>query len=136
MFVIDFLNKGSVSKALVLKDGETRATKQVPVQTHCVGVMGILDLDNAERSSEIVDCSWQYPDGTTSNNSEQTPICQYKSEQRYHSLNSKCMLGNISRLFCRLLTSFKIYFFKKFFWEHYQSVRQFGSRSGPTFCRS
>ena len=88
MFVNDFLNKGSVSKALVVKDGETRASKQVPVQTHCVGVMGILDLDNAERSSEIVDCSWQYPDGTTSNNSEQTPICQYKSEQRYHSLNS------------------------------------------------
>ena len=26
--------------------------------------------------------------------------------------------------------------FKKFFLEHYQSVKQFGSRSGTTFCRS
>ena len=27
-------------------------------------------------------------------------------------------------------------FFKKFFQENYQSVKQFGSRSGPTFCWS
>ena len=32
---------------------------------------------------------------------------------------------------CRLLTFFKINFFKKIFQEHYQSVKQFGSRSGP-----
>ena len=31
---------------------------------------------------------------------------------------------------------FKINFFKTLFQEHYQSVKQFGSRSGPTFCRS
>ena len=31
---------------------------------------------------------------------------------------------------------FKIYFFKKFFQEHYQSVKQFGSKSGLTFCWS
>ena len=31
---------------------------------------------------------------------------------------------------------FKIIFFKKFFQKHYQSVKQFGFRSGPTFCRS
>ena len=37
---------------------------------------------------------------------------------------------------CRLLTLVKIKFFKKFFQEHCQSVKQFGSRSGPTFCRS
>ena len=47
------------------------------------------------------------------------------------------MLGNFSWSFCRLLTFFKIFFFsKKIFQEHYQSVKQFGSRSGPTFCRS
>ena len=39
--------------------------------------------------------------------------------------------------FCRhLLTFFKIYFFKKFFQEHYQSVKWFGSRLGLTFFRS
>ena len=31
---------------------------------------------------------------------------------------------------------FKINLFKKLFQEHYQGVKQFGSRSGPTFCRS
>ena len=38
-------------------------------------------------------------------------------------------------LFCHLMTFFKINIFKKFFHEHYQSVKQFGSRSGLTFCR-
>ena len=47
-----------------------------------------------------------------------------------------CMLGNFSCFCCRLLTFFKINFFQKFFQEHYQSVKLFGSRSGPTFCRS
>ena len=39
---------------------------------------------------------------------------------------------------CRLLTFFKINFFKKIFQEHYlyQSVKLFGSRSEPTFCPS
>ena len=31
---------------------------------------------------------------------------------------------------------YKIKFFKKFFQEFDQSVKQFGSRSGPTFCRA
>ena len=47
-----------------------------------------------------------------------------------------CMLGNCSCFCCRLLTFFKMNFFKKFFQEHYQSVKQFGSRSGPMFCLS
>ena len=34
-------------------------------------------------------------------------------------------------LFCRLLIFFKINFFDKFFQEYHQSVKQFGSRSGP-----
>ena len=37
---------------------------------------------------------------------------------------------------CRLLIFFKIYFFRKFFQEHYQIVKQFGCRSGPMLCRS
>ena len=45
------------------------------------------------------------------------------------------MLGNFSRLFCCLLSFFIIIFSEKFFQEHDQSVKQFGSRSGPTFCR-
>ena len=47
-----------------------------------------------------------------------------------------CMLGNISWFCCCLLTFFKINFFKKFFHKHYQSVKKFGSRSGPTICWS
>ena len=47
-----------------------------------------------------------------------------------------CMLGNFAFFWCCLLTFFKINFFKKFFQEHYQSVKRFVSRSGPTFCRS
>ena len=43
-----------------------------------------------------------------------------------------CMLGNFPCLCCSLLT----FFLKKFFQEHYQSIKQFGSRSGPAFCRS
>ena len=46
------------------------------------------------------------------------------------------MLGNFYHFFCRLPTFFKINSFKKLFQEHYQSVKQFESRSGPTFCRS
>ena len=41
--------------------------------------------------------------------------------------------------FCMLLLSsadFFIFFFKIVFQEHYQSVKRFRSRSGPTFCRS
>ena len=38
--------------------------------------------------------------------------------------------------FCRWLNFFKIYYFKKFFQEYHQSVKQFGSRSGLTFCHS
>ena len=36
-------------------------------------------------------------------------------------------------LFCRLLIFFPINFFKIFFQEYYQSVKQFQSRAGPTF---
>ena len=46
------------------------------------------------------------------------------------------MLGNVSCFFCRLLTFFNINYFKKLFQKHFQSVKRFGSRSGPTFCRS
>ena len=41
--------------------------------------------------------------------------------------------------FFMLLTFFKLlffFFFKKIFQEHYQSVKRFGFRPGPTFCRS
>ena len=46
-----------------------------------------------------------------------------------------CMLGNFSCFYCLLLTFFKnhmINFFKRFFQEHYQSLKWFGSISGPT----
>ena len=38
--------------------------------------------------------------------------------------------------FDRLLTFFKIIFFKKFLQESFQSVKWFGSRAGPTECRA
>ena len=45
------------------------------------------------------------------------------------------LMGNFPFFCCRLLTSFfKIIFFKKYFQEHYQSVKQFRSR--PSFCQS
>ena len=47
-----------------------------------------------------------------------------------------CMLGHLLCFCCRLLTFFKINVFKKIFQEHYQSIKWFGSRSGPTFCQS
>ena len=43
--------------------------------------------------------------------------------------------GNFS-WFCWCLLTFFVIFFFKFFQDHLQSVKQFGSRSGPTFCRS
>ena len=46
-----------------------------------------------------------------------------------------CMLGNFSPICCRLLAFFKSSYFKKFFQEHYQGVKQFGSRSGLTCCQ-
>ena len=46
-----------------------------------------------------------------------------------------CMLDNFS-YFCCLLTFLKLNLnFQKFFHKHYQSVKQFGSRSGRTFCQ-
>ena len=39
-------------------------------------------------------------------------------------------MGNFSCFCCRLLTFFKINFFKKYFQEHFHSVKLVGSRSG------
>ena len=52
------------------------------------------------------------------------------------TLMVNCMLGKFYFLSYDLLTLFKINFFEKFFQEYYQSVKQLGSRSGPTFCLS
>ena len=46
------------------------------------------------------------------------------------------MLGNFARFFCRLLIFFKINFSKKFFQKYHQSIKQFGSRSGLTYCQA
>ena len=51
--------------------------------------------------------------------------------------SSICMLGNCSCFYFRPLTFFKIKFLKKYTTQdHHQSVKQFGSRSRPTFCWS
>ena len=54
------------------------------------------------------------------------------SEKKYSLALSLCTLGNV---LCSDFFS-KQSCFKKIFQEHYQSVKRFGSRSGPTFCRS
>ena len=46
-----------------------------------------------------------------------------------------CMLGNFSCFCCRLLTFFKINFFKKFFQKHI-SVKWLGYRTELNFCQS
>ena len=53
-----------------------------------------------------------------------------------YCLLNLCMLSNFSCLCCRLLNFFKINFLKKLFQQYHQGVKQFGSRSGPTGCRS
>ena len=45
-----------------------------------------------------------------------------------------CMLGNFFHFPCFLLLSADFFSKKKIFQEHHQSVKQFGSRLGPTFC--
>ena len=47
------------------------------------------------------------------------------------SFDNLCLLSNLACLFV-----FKINFFEKLFQEYPQSVKQFGFRSGPTFCRA
>ena len=48
------------------------------------------------------------------------------------------MLGNFACFFvvCRFFFKLTFFFFKKIFQQYHQSVKQFGSRSGQTFCRA
>ena len=70
------------------------------------------------------------------NNKNMIKIAPIFSQVSMHSHTTLWFLGNFSCFCCRLLAFFKINFFKKFFYKHYQSVKRFGSRSGPTMCRS
>ena len=47
-----------------------------------------------------------------------------------------CMMGNFPYYFCCQLICLKITILKKIFREYHPSVKQFGSRSGQTFCLS
>ena len=47
-----------------------------------------------------------------------------------------CLLGNFASFFIVCWYFFKINFWEKFFQEYHQSVKKFGSRSGPMFCQS
>ena len=71
------------------------------------------------------------------------------SESSYTSFNSRsvgttfllthtnlCPLGNFSHFLYHLLIFFKINFLEKIFQDYDQSVKQFESRSGPTYCRA
>ena len=60
-------------------------------------------------------------------------MTQYFANVLYLSI---CMPGNCSCFHFRLLTFFKIKFLKITTQDHHQSVKQFGSRSRPTFCWS
>ena len=46
------------------------------------------------------------------------------------------MPGKFQMLLCRLLIFFHNQLLGKFDQEYHQSVKQFGSRAGPTFCRA
>ena len=61
---------------------------------------------------------------------------EQRLESRENRLGSSthCLLGKFSYVFCHLQIFFKNQLFKKIFQEYHQSVKQFGSRSGPTFC--
>ena len=66
-----------------------------------------------------------------------TLFAKIKFTRKFQNLQilTLCILG----IFMLLMSSadiFKINFFKRIFQEHYQSVKRFGSRSGPTFRRS
>ena len=50
--------------------------------------------------------------------------------------SSALPLSHCAPLFNRLLLIFKIHFFEKFIQECHQRVKQFGSRSGLTFCQA
>ena len=45
-----------------------------------------------------------------------------------------CMLGNFSCVCMSSADFSKLAFFKRLFQQHYQRVKHFGSRSGPTLC--
>ena len=63
--------------------------------------------------------------------------CQVTKDQNMScQFFTLCMLGKFPRLLLSSADFFKITFSEIFFQEHYQSVKQFGPRSGPTFCRS
>ena len=68
------------------------------------------------------------------------PVCNCGSKyQPYfsHSLYMTLCTGKFACFFCHLLIFYifiKINFFETFFQKYHQSVKYFGSRSGPTFC--
>ena len=56
-------------------------------------------------------------------------MCHIKNKYLINSLH-----GNFACFFVVCGFFFKINFFKNIFQENHQSVKQFGSRSGPMFC--
>ena len=57
---------------------------------------------------------------------------QEELEEEDETVKTLSLLGN----FLSSADFFKIHFFEKFFQECHLSVKQFGSRSGWTFCRA
>ena len=52
-----------------------------------------------------------------------------------HEFLTLCLLSNFASFFV-ICGFFLINFYKKIFEKYHQCVKQFGSRSGPTFCRA
>ena len=62
--------------------------------------------------------------------------CAVKFFSRNQSFGlTLCLLDNFE-CFLSSADLFKIIFFKKFFQEYHQCFKQFGSRTGQTFCRA
>ena len=62
------------------------------------------------------------------------PNCLQRLSVQVDSRGELCLLGKL--FICCLLIFFKINFFEKFCQKYHDSVKQFGSRSGTTFCRA
>ena len=88
------------------------------------------------RNSISLPTSFQFWWGSTLFSLQMKNVCTYLSSTVVIDSLSLFMLGNFPSFYSCLLYFFKINFFEKFFQEHYQSDKQFGSRSGPTFWRS
>ena len=62
--------------------------------------------------------------------------CGMENKNEVPNVSGTGFSSEMSKTNCRLLMFFKMNIFEKLIREYHQSVKQFGSRSSPTFCRA